>query len=299
MKYLLEYLNFILESVEENKARVYYSNEFRDILDRIQHTSPVSQALMHAENNSQALDSYTLIDITDKNDTISFVQVSRIKRKYPEDSIERQSYVFSKDSTNPGGEFWREGRSEMKVGRWSKRFLEATKVSVTDKQIEDFVNSYKAAYDGRNNPKFEILTGEDIRNAYLVDNYETKKGQLGASCMRYQSCQEYLDIYVKNPDVCKLLVLRGTDPSKIIGRSLIWKFKDVIGGPDTSKYYMDRIYTSCDSDKKLFEEWALINTLEKNMSHYGEIGISVISVQLGDYLYEKYPYMDTFLCYNQ
>jgi hypothetical protein len=98
-----------------------------------------------------------------------------------------------------------------------------------------------------------------------------------------------LDIYVKNPEVCNLLILKSTvDTGKIRGRALIWKLKD-------GSSYQDRIYTNYDSDTLLFNKWSEENNIK--YKYTDSIGRS-LEVQLGDFKYQKYPYMDTFLCYN-
>jgi hypothetical protein len=76
------------------------------------------------------------------------------------------------------------------------------------------------------------------------------------------------------------------DTDKIVGRALLWNLKD-------GRKYQDRIYTINDSDKILFSQWADNNGYQKyDSSHI------VKEVQLGNHDYEKYPYMDTFVCYN-
>jgi hypothetical protein len=287
MKYLDRYLEFIIENVSSGKMRIYYSNEFRDLLNRISITNKddnrISNFLIHTENSNQALDNATLIDITDKNDMISFIQVNRIKRKLPETGENLDYRILDKSK---GSEFWKEGRSEIGIGRWLRRVAkDVHKSSISDSDVEKFVNQYKSAYDSKTNPGFELVSGEDIRKWYHMNNYETNRGQLGNSCMRYNRCQDYLDIYVNNPEVCKLLILKS-DNDKIKGRALIWKLTD-------GTYFQDRIYTNYDSDSLLFTNWAS----ERNYLIYSGLK-KIIEVQLGDLEYYKYPYMDTFICYN-
>ena len=291
MKYLESYLNFIIENVSSGKMRIYYSNKFRDILNTIsirhRDDNRVANFLIHMEDSNQALDSSTLIDVTDKNDMISFIQVNRIKRKIPQ-AGETLGWTITDKSKD--SEFWKEGRTEVSIGRWLRRVVkDVHKSSISDSDVEKFVNQYKSVYDGGSNPDFEIVSGEDIKKWYLESNYEINKGQLGNSCMRYNKCQDYLDIYVKNPEVCNLLILKSiVDPGKIRGRALIWKLKD-------GSFYQDRIYTNYDSDTLLFNKWVEENGIKYK---YGDSIRKSLEVQLGDFEYQKYPYMDTFLCYN-
>ena len=81
MRHLSDYLDFILENISQNKTRIYYSKELKSLLQKVANKSNIADLLLKAENSNQVEDIYTLIDITDKNDTISFTQVNRIKRK--------------------------------------------------------------------------------------------------------------------------------------------------------------------------------------------------------------------------
>jgi hypothetical protein len=287
MRFLSNYLKFILEAVAKQEMRLYFSDDFRNILRRIQEKSSIAQALLNSEDSNQILDIYTLIDITEKNDTISLIQVNRITRGNPELG---ETLPYNIRDKKRGSEFWTKARTEIGIGRWVRRvFTEVHKSTVLDSKIEEFVNLYKAAIDGEDLTKFELVSGEDIRKWYHENNYKERRGQLGNSCMRYNNCQDFLDIYVKNPEVCKLLILKSDDDkNKITGRALVWKLTD-------GEYYMDRIYTINDSDKLLFQDYARINKIEN--SYDGNSSLS-LEVKLGDHTYEKYPYMDTLVVYN-
>ena len=287
MRFLSNYLDFIFEAVAKQKMRLYFSDDFRNILRRIESKSIIAQALLASEDSNQMIDIYTLIDITEKNDTISLIQVNRIVRANPE-LDERLPYNIRNKKS--GSEFWTKARTDISIGRWTRRiFTEVYKSTMTDSKIEEFVNLYKSSIDGDDLTNFEMVKGEDIRKWYLRDNYEQERGQLGNSCMRYKSCQDYFDIYVNNPDICQLVILKSDDDKdKIKGRALVWKLTD-------GEYYMDRVYTINDSDKLLFIDYARINKI-KNL--YDGSSDSWREVKLGDYTYKKYPYMDTFVVYN-
>lgn len=287
MRFLSNYLNFILEAAAKQEMRLYYSDEFRNILKRIQDKSSVAQALLNSEDSNQMLDIYTLIDITEKNDTISLIQVNRITRANPDLG---ETLPYNIRDKKRGSDFWTKARTEIGIGRWTRRiFTEVHKSTVLDSKIEEFVNLYKSTIDGEDLSKFELVSGKDIKKWYHENNYDQIRGQLGNSCMRYNKCQNFLDIYTKNPEVCQLLILKSDDEKdKIIGRALIWKLTD-------GNYYMDRIYTINDSDRLLFQDYARINKIEN--SYDGNSSLK-LEVKLGDYTYEKYPYMDTLVVYN-
>ena len=295
MRYLKDYEIFtdlIFEAVN-NKLCLYYSDDFRNILQIIRRSTEsdkVSELLLYVEGDESHLSKFTLIDTTDKNDTISFVQSNRILNDDDTNNYTRNDGTIERHltKTKDNTKYWKESRTEMVIGRWSRKVVvDVMGKTITQKDIEDFTNRYKATYDSIGDEDgFELVSGEDIRKYYLVDNYESKYGQLGNSCMRYPYNQDYFDIYVKNPEVCKLLILKSDTPGKIKGRALIWKLT-------TGKYYQDRVYTTNDSDVILFRKWAK----DKDMNYYSNFYRKDI-VQLGDYEYEKFPYMDTFCTYN-
>lgn len=292
MKFLSNYLDFIFEAITKKEMRLYYSDDFKNMLRGINNS--ISQALLASEDTNQMVDIYTLVDITDKNDTISLIQVSRLFRGDQENFTQiggESRLPYNIRNKKSGSEFWTKGRTEMKIGRWVKRiFTEVHKSTISDSEIENFVNLYKSKIDGEDLTNFELVKGEDIRKWYHENNYLERRGQLGNSCMRYHKCQEYLDIYVKNPEVCQLLILKSDDGNKIKGRALIWKLTN-------GEYYMDRTYTINDSDRLLFQDYARINKI-KNSYDTGLSSSEDLIVELGDHTYEKYPYMDTFVVYN-
>jgi hypothetical protein len=226
---------------------------------------------------------------------ISYVQTSRFYREHP-DLKEELPKMHRHNQTISGSKFWTSGRTpEYGIGRWARRvYKDVLDEPVKDSEIEAFVNYYKSTYDGvyKGAEAFELVKGEDIRKWYLVDRYEEENGQLGNSCMRYKRCQPYLDIYVQNPDVCQLLILKSDkDPEKIVGRALVWTLHD---GPGVAgRKFMDRVYTIKDSDRLRFLEYAKENEFLTAASHTYKIQLKP------DTEYSYYPYMDTFYSYDK
>lgn len=289
---MLKYLQFILEN--KDQFRLHYSIKFRNILEKIKdvNDNEIADILLQSEDNNMYVGKFTLIDITEKNNYVSFIQSNRIIRKNPE--LEGSVLPNEISLSNKGSDFWKSGRTEMSVGRWTRKvfndILQKSRKSmiINNNELEDFVNQYKATYDSLNNVNLELVEGEEIRHWYSENNYESKLGQLGNSCMKQPEKSSFFDIYVKNPTVCKLLILKSDkDNTKIKGRALIWKLSD-------GSYYQDRVYTHNESDRKVFENWAK----EREMGYFLKDSISYMFVQLGDHKYDKYPYMDTFSVYN-
>ena len=294
---LFNYFDFLFEAASGGKMRIFYSDEFRNLLKKISDNKSadnetarlISDQLQNAESKKGILDIYTLIDITNKNDKISFIQTNRIARSLKASNlIDNENDLESITLTNTSP-FWKEGRTpEFGIGRWVRRiFTEVVNSPLTDPKIELFVNAYKSAYDSKDSVDLNVVEGEEIRKNYLESNYLLIQGQLGNSCMRYERCQSYLDIYVQNPEVCKLLVFM--ENGKVKGRALLWILSD-------GRKYIDRIYTIQDSDKNIFKKWAEENgyeltydmtTTEENM----KVNLKITS-------FSKYPYMDTFEYYD-
>lgn len=180
---------------------------------------------------------------------------------------------------------------EIKAGRGMKSLLVSAGMDKTDKEIEEFVNGFKTAYDILNNAFrfFDIVEGEDIRKCYNYNNYESEcNGQLGNSCMKSPNCSKFFDIYCLNPEKCKLIILKAGKTKgigKIKGRALLWKLDD-------GRTLMDRIYTNNDSDIKLFLEFGKKN----GWIHKDNLRDSV-SVTLNPIEYKLFPYMDTLTIY--
>lgn len=199
--------------------------------------------------------------------------------------------------TNTGGQVIEpngalsKGKSDVRLGRFVNKFIAAVakdfnnQMGITPTTIEKFVNLYEGEIMLRNSAfdDFKIVEGEEIRKWYHYKYYEGISGQLSNSCMRYSKCQDFFDIYVENPKVCKLLIYVN-EYNELRGRALLWTLSD-------GSKYMDRIYSSKDSYDILFLKWCDNNGYSKTISIN-----SVVDVNIKDY--KIYPYMDTFIYYN-
>lgn len=143
-------------------------------------------------------------------------------------------------------------RQEIRLGRAIRLLLTAYNVPVVDAQIETFVNDYRAAFSIINDvfSRFEIVEGEQLLYWYHRNRYEfPHQGMLGSSCQAVGR-RDWLQIYIDNPQTVKLLILKSENTDeKIIGRALLWTLDD-------GRTMMDQIYTSKDSDTRVFKEYA-------------------------------------------
>jgi hypothetical protein len=173
------------------------------------------------------------------------------------------------------------------VGKITRRIFMELGESVDDKMVEAFVTSFKiesykeCGEDG--DLIYEELKGEDIRWAYHEDNYYAQSGDLGNSCMRYNKCQDYLDIYAENPEKISLAVLKKE--GKIAARSLLWDIMDT-----KNAIYHDRVYFIDEKTKLTLE--AKLQSLGYKDAYRGDN----LTVNLNKVDFTYYPYMDSFRC---
>jgi hypothetical protein len=273
------YKDFILESV------LYTSDEFKSILNDIKSDSLASQLLNLI--NKDIKTKYNILKTTDSNDRISFIQDSQVESKL-KNGLKIED-MFNIDVKNPSY-----------ISKICQSILKDNGIDVNQKDLEDFCNKFKAAYDIKTQEKnIKIVKGEDIRYWYLEYNYckdailqgkkgdnsISTKGVLGKSCMKQEEKQELLDIYVKNPEVCSLII-KVDDDNKLVSRALLWN-------TDNGKY-MDRIYYTYDSDKELLKKW-----FYENFDGYTADDKDIaISVKLNRSInYFCFPYVDTLNAY--
>lgn len=178
----------------------------------------------------------SFFDVGDKNDMISYLPLDKYKR------LESNDDPYSSRL-----------RQIMKVGKFLK-FLSGDLLS--EKDIENYVNKYKALYQtyiiGLND-KLKLVSGEDIRFWYNEKNYVKGGGVLNSSCMRYESKGKEMQMFVDNPKVIQMLIMVNDD-NKLLGRALVWRL-----AIPSNTTFMDYIYTRNDSDAELFMLYAKSN----------------------------------------
>ncbi len=207
---------------------------------------------------------------------------------------------------------WKSSRNPINIGRLSRAILTSADIDVTPRDIELFVNKYKATYDfiSDETKRFGIVKGNDISKWYGKENYIEGDGPLNNSCMASVP-SSYFDIYRNNRESVSMIVLYDDDgdievgeyrSDLIKGRALLWEC--IIDGSHSK--FMDRVYTTHDSDVELFKQYAEKNGMwyKESQSMYPDNNITngtnskraQIVADLGDVDWEEYPYMDT-LCY--
>jgi hypothetical protein len=289
------YKNFLLETQVAAKDKrskppelnIIYSVGFRSALIAIQNMkqSNISKRLLELESSKDKFFDFSYVDITKDVDTITYLPANRVER--------------FKSEGKPNEEFWTsKSRVSQKVGRFIKQVLP----SFSEKSIVKFVDKFKTIIQEETNANnFELVEGDEIVFWYNSKNYETIKGTLGSSCMSDDECGPYLNIYKNNPNQCKLLILKNEAGDKIKGRALVWKLSD-------DRIFMDRVYTSNDSDIMTFTNYAKKQGwLCKDKQNYGLNDLNIIEkgkfinpnmeVHIDNTNFEEYPYVDTLRYY--
>jgi hypothetical protein len=141
------------------------------------------------------------------------------------------------------------------------------------------------------------VRGHWIAELYNEKNYASLSGTLGNSCMRYERTTKYLDIYVKNPSVCRLAVLLNKE-GKLQGRALVW----TVEGKD----YYDRIYYTSDLIQDRMKAFFLTEGIETCFPGYPEFHLIKVDEDTNNpdfnqrviLSHDYYPYMDSlkFMC---
>jgi len=260
------------------------SHELDFVLEQIKDNSEVARLLLKSRHSIESL----------QDDHVNYISISNSdKTKISYLTPERAQAIINSSPYGEGAdELWSSSRRfHAKPGSFISKLFK----SVSPKEIEIFSTLFRNI-QSKIDFKFKIVKGKDISRYYHGDSYYNNNGSLGVSCMKYDQCQDYLGIYIKNPNTIEMLVAVNNDGS-LIGRALLWKQGD--------RKIMDRIYTINDEDFQFsFKKWADENGYwykkEQKWNNTlffktrDKIMCEEISIQLDNWDFEYYPYLDTF-----
>lgn len=323
---LNKYNDFILEKVL-NESVIYFSKPFRVLLNRVD--DPISKELLNIENTDVKPD-ITFVNLDDREGYINFTTMRNAKKiltdKFPRIDFNQldepsgasiANDIWDLHNYNNTGSIdlpytspfkglgllddkdpYIKSRSPLRIGRFINSVLPG---KFNAKQVEDFVNKLKSRVEQKGE-RFIEVSGEEIGDYYNHKNYKQMAGTLGSSCMARHG-KGIFEIYIENPEVCKLLVL--LEDNLVIGRALIWKTEK---SENDAEYFLDRQYTIKDSDVQKFRDYAV----EKGWSYKtynNHTNLSAVTykddsngtdmtVQLKKMNYDEFPYLDTFRRYD-
>jgi hypothetical protein len=231
------------------------------------------------------------------------------------DSDEKRYAVLNSDcltmSEFDDSNIWKTSRNPIKVGRLVRPLLRSAGVDITDQELEEFINQFKATYDfaADVSKQFDIVKGDSIAYWYDSERYVDGGGTLNNSCMSEVST-DYFEIYTSNPQVSLVIlyddngqVQEGKYTStQIKGRAILWDAE--LNG--VKEMFMDRIYTTQDSDVDLFKQFAQKNgwfykdsqsmTPRETITNGTSTSRPEIVVKLNESSWDYYPYCDT-MCF--
>jgi hypothetical protein len=307
-----KYSSFLLEKAI-NESTLYVSPT---ILKRLQSIDSEIARDLIAQLGQNIKPDATFLDESEKEGELTFITMKNAKKKLSEIYPNDENLIRNVETPNTGDkshysklvakqlkdyepQFWKQSRNPIKVGRLINQIFPG---KYTAPEVEAFVNMFKSS-DTKETQRFILVDGEEIEKYYWHENYKEMSGDLGKSCM---AKKKFFDIYVQNPEVCKLLVLLEGD--LVIGRSLIWTLNSNDKN-ENIECFMDRQYTIEQSDVLKFTDYAKEKgwAYKTHNNHHSYSGITYngerlnceMSVKVKPKDYDEYPYMDTFKRYDQ
>ena len=298
---LLKYLEFITEEAGI-KGLFKLSREVKHKLEKIidQFNDPIAESILDLDRSQQDI---TYINITDKKDKVSYLDVSRANyffEKWKGEKVSVNDFiriynlqpedpsVLSNTYNNHKVSF-----TEISIGRLVKKLLLD---KFKDHQLSTFVERWIST---SSSGKFEIWERDKVYKAYTSSNYEEYSGStLDHSCMNDDTS---VNFYRACPDVKILTLLDDNDAIK--ARCLLWV--DING-----KKIMDRVYYNTASDYYQFVKWGnengyyIRNSKAGKSSTFlfngGEVKLEtkVRFPKIEDYRNEYFPFVDTFCYYK-
>ncbi len=234
------------------------------------------------------------------------------------DSDEKRYAVLNKDCISladfDDSGIWKTSRNPIRIGRLVRPLLRSVGITVTDREVEEFTNLWKATYDFASDvlKQFDIVKGNEIAYWYDYEKYVDGGGTLNNSCMA-EVDSDYFEIYTSNKQVSLVILYDDNGQvqdgkytsTKIKGRAILWEAE--IDGQ--KEMFMDRIYTTFDSDTDLFKQfaqksgWFYKDSQSMTPKEYITNGTSKsrpeIIVKVDNADCEYYPYVDTMcFCYT-
>lgn len=223
-KLLVEFLNFLNGMIVEKE--LVLSHSLTQLLKSMD--NPLAKFLLDAHEGKDDLGDSFIDTIDDKNDYVSYI---------------------GKSTPAEGETEWNsKKRQTTKIGRLMRALLLKKGATVNDQEIEEFVTKFKLAHNkmfGENEKtRFEIVKGDAIIYWYNGDNYYSIDNDSGStlhnSCMRYDSCSSYFDVYTLHNFV-SMLILVDNETNKLLARAIVWN--DIYDSESKTKYtIMDRVY---------------------------------------------------------
>lgn len=282
MKLARKYSDYLVYRLLESV--MVTSNEFKKIINDMPNTDKIADILYQIiDDKVDIKTNYNLVDVDkEKNDEVSFL---------PDNQYQR--------FLTKGDDVTTKTKGKAKIGRMINQILKDNgHTQFKDTDVEKFINNFKSTWNKKHgivNRKTEVVKGKDILKWYNINSYNSDKGTLGSSCMRYEKVNHFMNIYAENPDKISMIII--TDEGKLVARALFWVLDETTQG-SSKKFYLDRIYTEQDSDVNFLFDWVVDNLCNKDSkilaSHKNSENQYEMKVFLNKVNFEHYPYADSF-----
>jgi hypothetical protein len=307
------YNEFLVEKELQplNESILYFSPQMREDLGKVRH--PIAKAILSMEGTDRKED-ITFIDVSPQEGFVTFKtmksMLNDIEKEAPTPdltpilkSVETEFNKSNSDTYLVNLPGWKQKRNPIKIGKLINTIFPG---KYTPGDIEKFTNKFKVIQKGGSLATIKVIEGDEIIKWYNENNYLESTSSLGGSCMRYDRCATYFDIYTKNPEVCKMVLLLEEDEEgvlKLRARALLWKVEGVDDDLEF-EWFLDRQYAISDADALFLTDWAYDNGYAyKTENSFGNIQNVTwdgyhskikMQVQLQQKNYNKFPYVDTF-----
>jgi len=291
---MIKYESFVYELDKSPEILVVLSLGFRKVLKQmIKQHNIIAKKIYQTHKNK--ISSISYIDMSKDINQITYTRYYQIIDELNDNNID----PLNKDDVYNFRYGWTHNRNNMKIGKLVNKLYPST---FSKKEIEDFVNLYKSYTKSMVDSKLDLVYGFNIKHWYLNDNYLKGGGTLNRSCLRKKEKNDFINFFVGNSKICRLIILKNKE-DKLLGRALLWKLSN-------NKKFMDRIYTRFDEDVNIFIKLAMDhNWYYKSKQTFGNVPIVDSSnnevkkmIMIIDNFESKnfkgYPYMDTFQFYN-
>jgi hypothetical protein len=285
--------------IQERHSEVLFfvSGGLHSILERIA-DDPIANHIL-SDMNKMVMKPMSYFDRTSEIDMVTYTPADRVMDEIREKGLEPSDpKIFNIKSG------WLDGRQQIKIGRFIGRVADK---QFTPKQIEEFVNRYKAETKKEvSGIRWERVHGFDINKWYMNTTYVKGGGTLNRSCLRKKNRNMFINFLSGNPNKVRMAILLN-DQNQLLGRCLLWKLDDPKG-----RMFADRVYTRFDEDINTFVELFRKNGIlyKSKQTYGGEIPIidgrtgeeKWIRMTVNDFKkvnFQGYPYADTLQYYDQ
>jgi len=283
--------------------KMYLSKDLTEILKRM--SSPIANDLLTLSRRNILFD-ISFMDVVEGG-MVTYISTMKVKK------MEENGLDIKKARTNYNSELWKSSQ-RVQPTRINKVIGKIFRGRYSQAEIEKFGNEFKAKEKSQDD-KMKVIYGNEIKKYYHQNMYSSlERGTLASSCMRYAEKQSYFGLYVENAPSDNLkeyqshvgMLVLLDDDKRLLGRALVW-FNSI--RPEPGRTFMDRIYTTNDSDIITFTDYAKRNGwLYKSQQTYNNPTYIdprdnskhnlTLSFRLKPKEFPKYPFMDTLLYYT-